>query len=445
MAGELIRLDNKHISVDQMIMSVGRVLQCYICNMFGPPSPLIENYLQEAEFRHVATIDVHLQLGLPVDGYAVTGSTSSTDWGAICYELLGAIMDKINEGWIKMGWLRDTFPEPDNDSNELESIRYAWAYILEMIGGYLMPNLSRNLVHLRWLLKLVDFRAADELSWGSTVLATLYKEMCGATRPNKAKIGGCLSLLWNHSVSYVGIPTSLEDIQLLLDQRSKAEFQWTPYEDPTIRVVIPDEFFQNPNFWHVKVPLVNYATVEIHQSDRDPWQAIFIVGRGEATTNSCLKGTTGPFKSKKKGRRHRPINDTHTIIRPNSSIDDTHITAFSDYARLESMAGSSPFSITLSQPPIHRPPSHEGSHEAPSGSSSFYQSLSPYEIQTHPPWVTQTPPQSLFYQGGSPSQQPQPDPLPEEPQSSPEADRRRNPARTRRRPSCGTDSDRHGH
>ncbi|MBA0729360.1 hypothetical protein Golax_025991 [Gossypium laxum] len=28
-----------------------------------------------------------------------------------------------------------------------------------MIGGYLMPKLPRNLVHLRWLLKLVDFRA----------------------------------------------------------------------------------------------------------------------------------------------------------------------------------------------------------------------------------------------------------------------------------------------
>ncbi|MFQ6622013.1 hypothetical protein Gotur_003120 [Gossypium turneri] len=32
--------------------------------------------------------------------------------------------------------------------------------------------------------------------------------------------------------------------------------------------VIPDEFFQNLNIWHVKVPLVNYATVEMHQTDR---------------------------------------------------------------------------------------------------------------------------------------------------------------------------------
>ncbi|MFQ6650217.1 hypothetical protein Gotur_022844 [Gossypium turneri] len=110
--------------------------------------------------------------------------------------------------------------------------------------------------------------------------------MCGATRPNKAKIGGCLSLLqswarfhfpflrprvdhpytfplitrWNHSASYARLPTSLEDILLLLDQRSEAQFQWTPYEGPAIRAVIPDdrtEYYDNLDSdnrfsWHLR-------------------------------------------------------------------------------------------------------------------------------------------------------------------------------------------------
>ncbi|MBA0700372.1 hypothetical protein Goari_005513, partial [Gossypium aridum] len=46
----------------------------------------------------------------------------------------------------------------------------------------------------------------------------------------------------------------------------------TPYEDPAIQAVIPDEYLQNPNCWHVKVPLFNFATVEMHQSDRVLWQ-----------------------------------------------------------------------------------------------------------------------------------------------------------------------------
>ncbi|MBA0877243.1 hypothetical protein Goshw_001675 [Gossypium schwendimanii] len=50
---------------------------------------------------------------------------------------------------------------------------------------------------------------------------------------------------------------------------------------------------------------------------------------------------------------------------------------------------------------MYRPLSHEGSQEGLSGSSSFYQSPSPYEFQTAWPLVMQTHPQSLFYQGGS--------------------------------------------
>ncbi|MFQ6652860.1 hypothetical protein Gotur_024536, partial [Gossypium turneri] len=104
-----------------------------------------------------------------------------------------------------MGWLRATFPDPNANSTEIERIRYARSYILQIIGGYLMPDTSRSRVHLRWLLKLVDFREAGEFSWGSAVLATLYREM------------------WNHPASYCGLSSELEDIRLLLEQRSEAE------------------------------------------------------------------------------------------------------------------------------------------------------------------------------------------------------------------------------
>ncbi|KAG8489160.1 hypothetical protein CXB51_017141 [Gossypium anomalum] len=233
MAGELIRLDNKHISVEQMKMSIDRVLQCYIRNMSGPPSPLIENYLWEASFWHVATI------------------------GRGC-KLNPKLISVLIERWRPE---THTFHFPCGEC-----------------------TITLEDVHL----------AVGEFSWGSAVLAILYREICRVMRLNKAKIGGCLSLLqswarfhfpflchrvdhpytfllitrWNRSASYVGLPVSLEDIRFLLDQRSKAQFQWTPYEDPAIRAVILDEYFQNSNIWHVKVPLVNYAIVEMHQSDR---------------------------------------------------------------------------------------------------------------------------------------------------------------------------------
>ncbi|KAH1083509.1 hypothetical protein J1N35_023270 [Gossypium stocksii] len=361
MASELIRLDPTHIFVEQLRMPVDRVLQCYIRNMSAPPLPLIENYLREAGFWHVATIG----RGCKLDPKLISG-----------------LIERIKGGRIEMGWLRDTFLEPDDDSTELELIRYARPYILQIIGGYLMPDLSRNLVHLRWLLKLVDFRAAGELSWGSTVLATLYREMCGAT------------------------------------------FEWTPYDDPAIRAVIPDEFFQNPNIWHVKVPMVTYAIVEMHQSDRvlrqfgfrQPILVTFEKLDDEHEIDLQHLNTDWPrywlnyIKIWENWYDYiptrepiivpelagdtitGPINNTPIVTGPISSTNDTHITTFSDYA--SPMAGwnvwpnSSLFPITLAQPPIYRPPSYEGSHESSSGSSSFYQTPSPYGILQPPsPWM----------------------------------------------------------
>ncbi|MFQ6650059.1 hypothetical protein Gotur_022537, partial [Gossypium turneri] len=104
--------------------------------MHGPPSPLVENYLREVGFWHVATVG----RGCKVDPKLIsalierwrpethtiylpfTGSAQSSDWGAVCYELLGAIPEKMDGGKIEMGWLGDTFPDPDEDSTEIERI-----------------------------------------------------------------------------------------------------------------------------------------------------------------------------------------------------------------------------------------------------------------------------------------------------------------------------------
>ncbi|MBA0868302.1 hypothetical protein Goshw_011414 [Gossypium schwendimanii] len=67
---------------------------------------------------------MQLQLGMLVDGPELTEFAQSTNWRA-----------------IEMGWLRDIFSELGDDSTEVERIRYARAYILEIIEGYLMPDL----------------------------------------------------------------------------------------------------------------------------------------------------------------------------------------------------------------------------------------------------------------------------------------------------------------
>ncbi|KAH1046378.1 hypothetical protein J1N35_037162 [Gossypium stocksii] len=80
-----------------------------------------------------------------------------------------------------MGWLQDTFPKSMHDSTEVERIRYALAYILKIIGG---GTIRRVMLEYLPLLKIYDFYYTNG--------------------------------------------------------RKRMEFQWTPYKDPAIRVVIPD-------------------------------------------------------------------------------------------------------------------------------------------------------------------------------------------------------------
>ncbi|MBA0646083.1 hypothetical protein Goklo_014077, partial [Gossypium klotzschianum] len=113
-----------------------------------------------------------------------------------------------------MSWLRRNFGGLDEDSAEVERERHARAYILQIIRGILMPDKPRNLIHLKSLLKLVNY----ELSWG-------------------------------HGRGTVAIFTSSSELPIYIPTHNK-------------------EFFVNPNIWHVNVPLVVYATIEMHELDR---------------------------------------------------------------------------------------------------------------------------------------------------------------------------------
>ncbi|KAH1064508.1 hypothetical protein J1N35_029495 [Gossypium stocksii] len=221
MTRSLIRFDDNHMSINQLQMAEDRVLEAYICNLLTPPLLLIEPYLRDVGFSHVALVrkwckldptlvstlverwrlethkfhlpcnkctitleDVQLQLELLVDGRVVTGYMQRT-----FEEGFG---DDLRRPY-RNGLVKKKFRGLDEDSTKIQIEQHAWVYIIQIIGGILMSDKSRNLIHLRW----------------------------------------------NYGPSYAGLPNEFRDIQLLLDQRSEVE-----------------------------VPLVVYATMEIHEPDR---------------------------------------------------------------------------------------------------------------------------------------------------------------------------------
>ncbi|MBA0655064.1 hypothetical protein Goklo_007583 [Gossypium klotzschianum] len=66
--------------------------------------------------------------------------------------------NKFSSNRIYMKWFEDNFLHLNNSSSAVERQQFTRAFMLRLIGGFLMSDKSRNLVHLRWLLQLIDLK-----------------------------------------------------------------------------------------------------------------------------------------------------------------------------------------------------------------------------------------------------------------------------------------------
>ena len=73
--------------------------------------------------------------------------------------------------------------------------RIARLYMLVILGGILFPNTSGNLISLQYLAFLDPIHDVGKYSWGSVVLAYLYRALCRASIGNVVDICGFIPLL----------------------------------------------------------------------------------------------------------------------------------------------------------------------------------------------------------------------------------------------------------
>ncbi|XP_052478333.1 protein MAIN-LIKE 1-like [Gossypium raimondii] len=244
-------------------------------------SALVERWRPETHTFHfpcgectVTLEDVAVQLGLPVDGSPVTGLSLLTDPATVCYQLLGES------------------PE-DATASEGELMCAARAYIMHMIGALLMSDANGDSVHLSYLPLLGDLSTARSYSWGSAVLATLYKELCRATEPQVKDIDGCLILLQSWAlyrmpflarVSHqpylyplplrwttrpgIGKSSDVPIYRMRIEQHAWEEFIWMPYRRPEIANVVPPSALVDSHTWCTNTPIINFNIVEWYHGDR---------------------------------------------------------------------------------------------------------------------------------------------------------------------------------
>ncbi|KAG8486607.1 hypothetical protein CXB51_020114 [Gossypium anomalum] len=197
-----------------------------------------------------------------VDGWASHhGITGGLEESGPLPSNVRKVLNMFEGDRISTNWLEKNFDKlPDNAMEEVIQ-QYARAFIMRLIGGILIPDKSRNLVYVKWLLHLIDFSEYAKLSWVSVVLSMLYRELCRATQLDNMSIGGCLLLL--HSWAWWRIPFLRPRV---IDPYTFPLFEWMSYNGlENISCIFP-EVLDNHDMWDMKVSLIVYATMEMMKS-----------------------------------------------------------------------------------------------------------------------------------------------------------------------------------
>ncbi|KAL0380786.1 UNVERIFIED_CONTAM: Serine/threonine-protein phosphatase 7 long form [Sesamum angustifolium] len=285
-----LREQDLPIRVQQILHQIGfyGVYRCgriqYDCHLI---TALVERWRSETHTFHFrvgeATItlqDVQVIWGLPIDGEPVSGTDlerTSVQWQEYCMQYIGFAPE---EGALKGSRLQVkaiiehiSHVHITPDTPHLTVVQYARAVALLLLGGTMCPDSSGNLVSLLYLAKLEDIVAARNYSWGSAVLAFLYRELCNASEKGKAAIGGALQLVqiwaWSRIIPLCPglVRTTVRVIRDILDEMQHDQFIWQPYDmESNVIMAYAGDF--NPQLWRSICPLIFYAIVEMHHPER---------------------------------------------------------------------------------------------------------------------------------------------------------------------------------
>ncbi|KAG5555278.1 hypothetical protein RHGRI_012721 [Rhododendron griersonianum] len=141
--------------------------------------------------------DVACLTGLSVDGQAIIWKENK-DIYTLCRNVLGRklTLEGCDSSAIKFKWLRDTFEELEDGATEDDVKFFAKAYILYLLGTFVLPNNSGSNVPGIYLTLLEDFEGIRRLSWGSSMLALLIENLKkDPSKSDVVNLGGNAALL----------------------------------------------------------------------------------------------------------------------------------------------------------------------------------------------------------------------------------------------------------
>ncbi|QHN96709.1 uncharacterized protein DS421_18g620950 [Arachis hypogaea] len=273
-------------------------------------SAFVERWRPETHTFHmpfgeciVTLQDVAFQLGLPVDGEAVSGCLGEfekyMEGGRPAWEWFEDLFgerpppNKVKQMTVHFTWFHERFRVLPPDTNE-ETVRiYARAYIMMLLSTQLFGDKSANRIHIWWLPFVANLDDMGRYSWGSAALAWLYRCMCRVANRNVTNLAGPLQLLqswifwWFPTLRPSGFEVfsfplasrwfaylppndgkeqSVISYRLALDRLTARD----PYSALDILVVVHPEILteEHSRIWRAVTTLIYFAVIEWHQVDR---------------------------------------------------------------------------------------------------------------------------------------------------------------------------------
>ncbi|XP_073136214.1 serine/threonine-protein phosphatase 7 long form homolog [Henckelia pumila] len=219
--------------------------------------------------------------------------------------------NKIKGGHLSLGAIRKHCLDHmiHDESTEDDVVKYSRCVALLIIGGCMFPDSESSAVKLMYLSFLKDIDTVTTYSWGSAVLAYLYRELCNTSLVLKKDICGPLQLLqiwvwsritlltpdrvqqnqlesdqvadvlqglpfppygakWKRGFSWVQtVRHSVRTMRNMIDRMVDGQFKWTLYDmdSPELNMYLEG----NKNLLcRSACPLIHFDIVEMHRPER---------------------------------------------------------------------------------------------------------------------------------------------------------------------------------
>ncbi|KAL8502920.1 hypothetical protein ACS0TY_021881 [Phlomoides rotata] len=279
---------------------------------------LVERWRPETHTFHFpigeATVtlqDVAIIWGLHIDGNPLSiheHTFTADEWSWYCFEFLGFTpldTDYKSKTRIRLSAISSHLLETEivDDTDQEIVDQYARGCVLLMLGSYIMPDSSRSHVSLLYLQRIENIVHAGTYSWGSAVLAYLYRELVmlqtlrkpvlvelylfyriPAIQPTNRGHRLMLTSLegftgrnlglppygsrWNTNHSYAHTTRfSVRIYRDMFDRMNDRDFHWVMYNMESPEIAALDDRYRTI-YWMLECPLIMMAIVELHNPDR---------------------------------------------------------------------------------------------------------------------------------------------------------------------------------